>query len=479
MAIGGADPSSSLQPAERGIFANRTLNLRSVRAIGYDMDYTLIHYDVNEWERGAFDHAKEHLSDKGWPVESLEFDPTRFTLGLTFDLELGNLVKATRFGYVVRAQHGIAAMSFETQRAAYAETVIDLGVERFEFMNTMFELSRADLWTQLVEIHDATPLPGIHSYTDLYRAIDSALAASHLEGAVKAEITADPERFVDLDPHIISTLRDQRMAGKKLLLITNSGWDFTKQIMAYAFDRYCEPGETWRDLFDIVIVSASKPRFFAENSPIYRVVDEDQSLMLPHNGPLEPGQVYFGGNARLVEQSLGLASAQLLYVGDHLFGDVHVTKDVLRWRTALIARELEAEIIASIEAEGALATLQALMEQKVQLDRRQAHLRMARQRDRSRGRELSSALDEVTTAAIALDEQIAPLARASSELGHADWGPLMRGGNDKSLFARQVEKYADIYTSRASNLRYETPYGYLRAARGSLPHDAAAETPIA
>jgi len=49
----------------------------------------------------------------------------------------------------------------------------------------------------------------------------------------------------------------------------------------------------------------------------------------------------------------------------------------------------------------------------------------------------------------------------------------MRAGVDKSLFARQVEKYADVYTSRVSNFRAETPYGYLRAARGSLPHDAA------
>ena len=49
----------------------------------------------------------------------------------------------------------------------------------------------------------------------------------------------------------------------------------------------------------------------------------------------------------------------------------------------------------------------------------------------------------------------------------------MRAGNDKSLFARQVEKYADVYTSRVSNLHAETPYAYLRAARGSLPHDQA------
>ncbi len=37
----------------RGVYCNRTLNLRSIRAIGYDMDYTLIHYHVEEWERRA------------------------------------------------------------------------------------------------------------------------------------------------------------------------------------------------------------------------------------------------------------------------------------------------------------------------------------------------------------------------------------------------------------------------------------------
>ena len=30
-------------PAQR-IFCNRTLNLRSIQAIGFDMDYTLVHY---------------------------------------------------------------------------------------------------------------------------------------------------------------------------------------------------------------------------------------------------------------------------------------------------------------------------------------------------------------------------------------------------------------------------------------------------
>ena len=47
----------------------------------------------------------------------------------------------------------------------------------------------------------------------------------------------------------------------------------------------------------------------------------------------------------------------------------------------------------------------------------------------------------------------------------------MRAGIDKSLFARQVERYADVYTSRVSNFLAVGPYAILRAGRLSLPHD--------
>ncbi len=464
-------PEPEAVSPRRGVFANRTLNLRSVRAIGYDMDYTLLHYEVDEWEGAAFRHARAQLAGRGWPVESLVFDASAFTLGLVFDVELGNLVKSTRFGYVVRSQHGSGLLPFDVQRQVYAETVVDLAEDRFEFMNTMFELSRASLWTQLVDLLDTNQLTGIRSYRDLYEAIDDALNESHIAGALKAEILADPDRFLDPDPEIVQTLQDQRLAGKQLLLITNSEWSYTRDIMAYAFDPHCPPGTTWRDLFDIVIVSAAKPRFFAERQPLYRVVDEDLSLMLPHRGPLERGHVYFGGNARLVEEALDLQSAQLLYVGDHLFGDVHVTKDLLRWRTMLISRELESEIADAGAFADEEARLVEMMREKVALDRRQAQLRLERARRGTRDPELAAELDRVTAAAGRLDERLAPMAKAAAELGNPIWGPLMRAGNDKSLFARQVERYADVYTSRVSNLRFETPYAYLRAARGNLPHD--------
>ena len=454
---------------ERGVFVNRTLNMRSVEAVGYDMDYTLIHYNVDMWEGAAFDEARDILSAQGYPVADLQFDPEQFTIGLVFDLKLGNVVKATRFGYVVRAQHGNELLSFEEQRDVYREDIVELSSSRFEFMNTLFELSRASLFTQLVALFDAKLLDGVRDYFQLYDVINEALGEAHMAGLLKAKIVADPDRFVDLDKDIAATLLDQRRARKKLALITNSDWAYTSKMMNYAVDPYCPEGTTWRDLFDLVIVSANKPRFFSGHDPIYRVVDEDESLLLPHTGPLEAGHVYFGGNAHLVEESLDVSGGQPLYVGDHLFGDVHVTKDVLRWRTALIARELEAEVADAITFDEQQHLLEALMAEKIEKDRRQAQLRLARAK--GRGAEVAAELAEVTARAVELDEQIAPLARAASGLGNAIWGPLMRAGNDKSLFARQVERYADAYTSRVSNLRYETPYAYLRAARGSLPHD--------
>jgi len=465
---------SELGSPERGLFCNRTLNLRGVRAVGYDMDYTLIHYRVDEWERAAFEHAQIWLQAKGWPVKDLTFDPDEFILGLTFDLELGNLVKATRFGYVVRAQHGTAHLSFDEQRNCYDGEVIELRDERFEFMNTLFELSRASLWTQLVDRHDRKPLPGVHSYRSLYREIDAALGAAHLEGVLKSQIVNDPDRFVVRDPDLLGTLQDQRLAGKQLLLITNSEWWYTQQMMSWCFDDALPDGETWRDLFDLVIVSAAKPRFFAQRQPVYRLVDAERGLLEPHVGPLTSGEVYQGGDARMVEAALGHEASQFLYVGDHLFGDVHVTKDVLRWRTALIARELEAEVQSARSFVDESEQLRLRMDHKAELEERYAQLRMHRRRlvvDGSDHRTVDTEIDTTGDEISALDAELAPLAEAASRLGNPHWGPLMRAGIDKSLFARQVEKYADVYTSRVSNFREATPYGYLRAARGSLPHD--------
>ncbi len=464
-------------PPARRLFGNRTLNLRRIRAIGYDMDYTLVHYRVEEWERRAYQHTLPYLARRGLPAEGFDFDPSRVIRGLTIDLELGNLVKPTRFGYVIRAAHGTRFLEFEELRAAYSGTVVDLGDPRFVFLNTLFTLSEATLFAQMVDLLDAGRL-GVMSYADLYRVVRASVDEAHLPGTLKEEILAEPERFLVPDPEAPTALLDQRYAGKRLMLITNSDWDYTRRLMEIAFNPYLPKGMAWRDLFDLVIVDADKPGFFAEQRPLYRIVDEEQGLLLPQRGELEPGGIYFGGCAARVEEHLGLSGDEILYVGDHLYADVHVSKAALRWRTALILRELELEIDELEAFRPTEDALRALMAEKERLERTLAHTRLTRQRARhgyaSADAEAADSEAEIVRLQeelVALDDRIGPLARAAGEIRNQAWGPLMRSGYDKSLFARQVERYADVYTSRVSNFLYETPYAFLRAARSNLPHD--------
>lgn len=454
------------------------MNMRSIRAIGYDMDYTLIHYRVDEWERRAFEHARGRLAAFGWPVDDLAFDPASVIRGLTIDLELGNLLKPTRFGYVIRAAHGTSFLEFDRLRRSYEATFVDLADPRWVFLNTLFSLSEASLFSQLVELFDAGRIPDVHSYAGLYETVRTTLDEAHMEGRLKEEIVADPDRFVVPDPDTVLTLLDQRFAGKRLVLITNSEWEYTNRMMAYTFDPHLPGGRRWREMFDAVVVSAAKPAFFTATRPMYRVVDEVRGLMQPHIGDLEPGSVFVGGCAPQLEAHLRLSGDQILYVGDHLYSDVSVSKALLRWRTALILRELETEIAAAEAFAPAEEQLVALMDRKTELEEDLAHARLIRQRVRhgyaapeGDPADAEGVIASVKVELATLDEEIAPLAIAAGSLRNEAWGPLMRSGNDKSLFARQVERYADVYTSRVSNFLAATPFAYLRADRGSLPHD--------
>jgi len=214
-------------PPERRVWCNRTLNLRAIRAVGYDMDYTLVHYRTEAWERAAFESALKPLALRNWPVQGLSFDPASVIQGLAFDLELGNLVKATRFGYVIQAHHGTRPLSFEAQREIYGSTFVDLGEPRWEFMNTLFSLSEANLFAQLVDRREAGEFPENLSYRDLHRILHAALDEAHNLGELKSQIAADPDRFVELDPELPLTLLDQKQAGNRLLLVTNSDWSYT------------------------------------------------------------------------------------------------------------------------------------------------------------------------------------------------------------------------------------------------------------
>ncbi|CAI5464143.1 unnamed protein product [Closterium sp. Yama58-4] len=489
----GVPPQFPHGLASRGIFCSRTLNLRSITTIGYDMDYTLIHYNVNAWEGRAYDYAMENLRAKGYPTKGLRFDPDLVIRGLVMDKASGNLVKCDRFGFVKRAMHGTEMLSNKAISKLYGRELVDLRNEgRWEFLNTLFSVSEAVVYMQMVDRLDQGLLPAEVApgdYKTLYKVVARALFRAHVEGQLKAEIINSPEKFVELDPELPLALLDQKLAGKRLLLITNSDYQYTHRMMTHAFDRFLPEEMTWRSLFDMVIVSARKPEFFSMAHPLYEIVTPD-GLMRPCF-KANPGGLYCGGSAQMVEKALGFAGDETLYVGDHIYTDVSQSKLHLRWRTCLVCRELEQEVAALIQGHDTRLRLIDLMAQKDRVGDCFNQLRLALQR-RTQGQaaqtaavgemedgELVRSMQRLLWIMARLDGEIAPLLETDGAAFNDRWGYLSRAGLwDKSHITRQIEKYADIYTSRVSNFLRYTPFMYFRAQGQSCAHDVSDTWPI-
>jgi hypothetical protein len=107
------------------IFCNRELKLSGIRAIGFDMDYTLAQYQQPAFDKLAFDGAMAKLVyNYGYPEELLEveYDHTLWTRGLIIDTQRGNFLKIDRHKYVRVANHGFDRISSTTRKHLYART---------------------------------------------------------------------------------------------------------------------------------------------------------------------------------------------------------------------------------------------------------------------------------------------------------------------------------------------------------------------
>lgn len=212
---------------------------------------------------------------------------------------------------------------------------------------------------------------------------------------------------------------------------------------------------------------------------MYEIVTED-GLMKPVF-KAEIGGIYAGGSAKQVEKAIRVNGDDILYVGDHIYTDAGVAKMMFRWRTCLIIRELEEEI-RSIEAgKQDRQKIVELMYKKDLIGDLFNHLRLGYQSCEENGAtrqytkdasSLRTSMAQMLMIMTKLDEEIASRLAENGRHFSEQWGHLCRAGlHDKSALCRQIEKWADIYTSRVSNFLRYTPFMYFRSGAQSLSHD--------
>lgn len=450
-----------------------------VEVIGYDLDYTLVHYNLKAWEGAVYTQCKEILRKKGFDVEGLLFDSGLVIRGLVIDSKLGNIVKVDRYGYVRKALHGMNMLSPEDVNQVYGRQRcrVDLRESRWTFINTLFSVANGCLFAQLVERADQTFSEDAQDknlqvdYADLAMTVQAAVSEAHVDGILKERILEDPIEYVELDSEAPIVLLDQKLAGKKLVLITNNDWEYTRRMMSYAYDHYLPPELTWRSLFDVVITNAQKPDFWTLRMPLWEVMDEERGLT--HSTPrakMEVGRVYCGGYARMVEECFAYGGQQVMYIGDHIYADTNVAKSILQWQTCLIMRELEGEVRALARSQQRRRELGELLVRRDELLQQRGRFLLKAGRMRLGITECNGVPAnhwEAPFSKAELDEVCAEIQRLDDDEhipGINDrWGFMTRVGlHEKSHLFRQVEKYADIYTSRVSNLLPYTPFNIFR-----------------
>ncbi len=429
------------------------------------MDYTLAAYNTDDFEGLVHSLAIRQLVEKyGYPetVAKLKFEREWAIVGLVIDRRYGNLLKLSRFGKVKMAFHGLEQIDYREHQALYRERVIDLKDQDFQSLDTAFAISQGVLFSQIVQLKkDGAILPDFRCIdADVSQCIDSL----HREGILKDILKKDFDKYVVSNPETAAMLEMLKKYGKKLIIITNSDYHYTNMLLGYSLDPYWKKHKNWQEVFDLVITLADKPQFFKEHNRFLRV-DPVSGAMSNHEGPVSTG-IWQGGWFGDVQEGLGVEGNEILYLGDHIYGDVVSIKKRCDWRTGLILGGMEKEIEANRSTQKLQVEIDKLMNRKTILEKESDRAEMKRRSGRKApiSPEHVEELDR-------LNNQISRLLDELKKHYNPWWGEIFRAGSEESRYADQVESYACIYMTKVSDMGEYSPRTYFRPRRRLLAHE--------
>ncbi len=477
-------------PHSKRVFVNRNLKMSSIRAIGFDMDHTIAVYQKLPMETLAFEATRDKLiAEKGYPasIASLRYDPDLIIRGLVVDKRRGNILKTDQYNYVVRLYHGTRLVPKEERRRLYRNRRIRLSSAKYMSIDTLFALPEATLFALLVDHCETRGTIGRLDYAQMYDDVRECIDRAHADGSIKRAIAADLDRYIERHPQLPETLASLRDHGKKLFLLTNSEPPYTQKVMSHLLDGALPSLPRWTDYFEIVVMSAGKPGFFRTLKRLQRLrPDEARQAGF---GQVRPTALFHGGGARALEGVLEHAGEEILYVGDHTFGDILRAKAHSRWRTAMVVEELEGEIDLEHRLAKRYQRLDSLVLERNRVLAEIGQLRRRSQAERpvaskadGGGGQVEAAAERLEARVLRLEEKSTRRAAELRQLREAierrfnrHWGKLFKCGEINSRFGHQVKDFACIYTSAVRNFLAYPENMYFRSPREIMPHETGPE----
>jgi HAD superfamily 5'-nucleotidase-like hydrolase len=389
---------------------------------------------------------------------------------------------------VAKGYHGFRELTKEELRSLYHAKKLRPATPRYHWIDTLYALSEASLYAALIDALEkkGQAIDYARVFTDIRESIDEA----HRDGTILDAVSSDLPRFVRRDPNLALTLHKLRSAGKKLFLLTNSRWPYTEKMMTYLLGGALAEYPSWKNYFDVAVVAATKPAFFQERRPL---LEREGEHVRPAAVPLERGRVYEGGNLHDFERALGVSGDQVLYIGDHIYGDILRSKKESVWRTTMIMQELETEVAAYESCQADFMRVNVLDDAREHLEddlrfyqarfkelsrhidhgtpaKTNGHTQSIPELEAERGR-VKRGVERIRGRLRAVDQELAQLERRINARFHPFWGSLLKEGVEQSSFGAQVEEYACLYTSRVSNFLAYSPQQHFRSPRDVMAHE--------
>lgn len=500
------------------VYTNRDLDLTKINLVGFDMDYTLVRYHQQAMEYLQYNLTIEYLIDhRHYPSEirKLSYDPRLIIRGLVVDKNCGNLLKMDIHGHVWRAMYGRKQLTQEAIEKRYANQKIKVGSQQFTALDTLFAMPEACLYCNLIDYFEEQYARGEsinpiaiegesnhdrHLNTaKLFDDVRQSIDIIHSNGSLKSTITKDMPAYIEANSDIALTLHKLRSVGKKLFLLTNSHWNYTNIVMTYILENQLPEYSSWRSYFDIIIVGSSKPSFFIDKNPFFEIDTTIATSSSDINTPtrdandevFDRSKVYLSGNIFDFERMAQCRGEDILYVGDHIYGDILRSKKESLWRTCLVVDELATEIELVIRYAHDIDYLSQLNAERLGIDtligqRRAllAHIDAAIHRKEGQSTEKSDIdalyqasrdvrreMDKAKKFLHNLDKQTTLFQDELERRFHPIWGRYFREHNELSLFGAQITSYACIYTGKLTNLLQYSPLHSFRAEGELMCHD--------
>jgi len=346
---------------EGGTMRSQDSPLENVNCIGFDMDHTLVRYNIPKFYKLVLKCFVNYLIEKeNWDPEDLKYDiKSEYAMkGLVMDIEKGNVVTLDSNKHVLRAMHGLTPLTDQEILEVYPDPILHFDghpPDRFFTATSYFEAAPCALYLHLVATQDAKGESSDYWPTAmaLFSGYSHFMGNEKEHGSYYPEIKKNPGNYIlKASQQLVDGLQHLKDGGIKLFLITNSSPDYTELVMKYAF------GEKFHELFDVVVVNARKPYFFNSEIPFqeygtYATADEGSVLEEGPNLALKPTPVLGGGNAHVLidavikhyKQTMKVGQASLeklkcLFVGDNILTDVVAPKSV-NWATVAVVEELD------------------------------------------------------------------------------------------------------------------------------------------